>query len=74
MLGALQARELTDLGTEPYQEFPSFAATKNFRIRVRNSGPTFRIILLVWVRFRVILGCDVIINMCTALQYCYFFI
>ena len=71
------ARELTDLGTEPYEEFltlilkPRIAFLCGYsilRIMVRNSGPTFRIILLVWVRVRALLGYDVNINMCTALR------
>ena len=39
-----------------------------FRIRIRVSGPTFRTLFIVRVRVRVISGCDVIINMCTAVS------
>ena len=37
----------------------SFAAIRCFHIRAGNSGHIFRIIILVWVRVRVILVCDV---------------
>ena len=36
------------------------------RITDRVSGPTFNIFFMVWVRFRVIYGYDVILNMSTA--------
>ena len=39
----------------------------DFRISIRNSGNKFRIILLVWVMVRAILGYNVIVNMFTAL-------
>ena len=39
-----------------------------FRISIRNSGNKFRIILLVWVMVRAILGYNVIVNMFTALS------
>ena len=42
--------------------------------RVRVSSPKFGTILLFRVRVSVISGYDVIINMCTALRCCYFFI
>ena len=37
-------------------------------IRVRVSGPTFDILFMVRVRFRVICGCDVMLDMSTAVR------
>ena len=77
MLGPLPARDLTDLGTEPYQEFLTLILKPRIAFLcgyphlldwVRNLGPTFSIIFLVWVRVRLILDYDVIVNMCTALR------
>ena len=77
MLGPLKARELTDLGTDRYQEFLTLILKPRIaffcvylcgKIRLRNLEPIFIIFLLVWVIFRVILGYDVIVNMCTALR------
>ena len=66
MLGPLPDRYLTDLGAEPYQEF---AVIHGFSVRVRNSGPIFRVNFLVWVRVSVILVYGVIISMSPVLRW-----
>ena len=76
VLVLLPVRELTDLGTEPYQETLSlilkprstvFLVGNIFRIRNRVSGKKIRV-FFVRVRVRVISVHDVIIYICTALR------
>ena len=64
MLGPLPARELTDLATEPYQEFLTLILRPRiaflcgyclYLIEVKNAGSMFRNIFLFWVMDRVIL-------------------
>ena len=73
----LPARELTDLGTEPYLEtltlilWPKsavFLGVFRHRFRVRVSDSKFRALFMVRVRDRVISGYDVMIDICTALR------
>ena len=77
VLVVLPTRELTDWGTEPYQEFLTltlklriafFAVMLCWKIELK-FGIFFSIILFVRASIRVILGYGVIVYMFTALRW-----